>query len=175
MIGLVQAHSERQAHTIDLPYRLSSWAFDDPANVRLWQASDGSLMGWAAVQIPSQMLDLAIRPEQAGTGLRAEMLAWGLGRAQDVVTARGRDLRLYVACPDDDGLASLVVQHGFELARWGTVNLVRHLDTALAPVTAPEGFGLRSSHGRGEAAEHAALHRAAFGSDAMTEGWRARF
>ena len=36
MAALVAAFPERNLHVIDLPYRLSSWALDDPANIGLW-------------------------------------------------------------------------------------------------------------------------------------------
>ena len=36
MILLSQAAFETQFHIADLPYRLSSWSLDNPANVGIW-------------------------------------------------------------------------------------------------------------------------------------------
>lgn len=36
-------------HVADLPWRFSSWALDDPQNVRLWTDADGRLLAWAVL------------------------------------------------------------------------------------------------------------------------------
>ena len=48
----------------DLPYRFSSWACDDPENVRLWFDADGQLLAWAALQTPWWTIDFAIHPRE---------------------------------------------------------------------------------------------------------------
>lgn len=48
------------------------------------------------------------------------------------------------------------------------------LGEAIPVAAPPEGIAIRQMAGEREAAAWAALHRAAFESDAMTEGWRAR-
>ncbi|MBN2549017.1 MAG: hypothetical protein JXB15_07665 [Anaerolineales bacterium] len=45
MIDLVYAHPACSVHVADLPYRLSSWALDDPQNARLWFGSTVELLG----------------------------------------------------------------------------------------------------------------------------------
>ena len=40
MVALARAFPAEHTHVIDLPYRLSSWAFDFPENVGLWVDSD---------------------------------------------------------------------------------------------------------------------------------------
>jgi len=39
--ALARQFSENNLHVIDLPYRLSSWAFDNPENISLWFADSG--------------------------------------------------------------------------------------------------------------------------------------
>jgi hypothetical protein len=39
-------------HTTDLPWRLTSWALDDPENVALWVDDAGQLAAWAVLQTP---------------------------------------------------------------------------------------------------------------------------
>jgi hypothetical protein len=36
-------------HVIDLPYRFSSWAFDDPENIRLWFDQDGQCLPFPGI------------------------------------------------------------------------------------------------------------------------------
>ncbi len=52
MIALVTADPQANFHLIDLPYRFSSWAFDNPDNVGLWEDEQGALVGWAVLQTP---------------------------------------------------------------------------------------------------------------------------
>lgn len=47
MIELVYAHPAGNLRVVDLPYRLSSWALDDPQNARLWFDAAGRLAAWA--------------------------------------------------------------------------------------------------------------------------------
>ena len=36
MLALARQSAENNLHVVDLPYRFSSWAFDEPENIRLW-------------------------------------------------------------------------------------------------------------------------------------------
>ena len=40
MAALVALQAADHLHTVDLPYRLSSWAFDEPENVALWETAE---------------------------------------------------------------------------------------------------------------------------------------
>ena len=51
MAALAQAFPAENLHVVDLPYRLSSWALDDPDNVGLWLNEHGELRAWAATAI----------------------------------------------------------------------------------------------------------------------------
>lgn len=48
MSALGRAFPAEHTHVADLPYRLSSWAFDYPENVGLWVDAEGKLAGWNA-------------------------------------------------------------------------------------------------------------------------------
>ncbi len=89
---------------------------------------------------------------------------------------RGRPLPYSVEFRDDDHeRRSLCMAHGFVLDEHDDyVSLHRPLVALALVPTLPDGFALRSLHGASEAAAYAALHRAAFASDAMTPDWRAR-
>jgi hypothetical protein len=49
MAALVAAFPEQNLHVVDLPYRLCSWALDEPGNVSLWLNEQGELRAWALV------------------------------------------------------------------------------------------------------------------------------
>ncbi len=70
-------------HVIDLPYRLSSWALDDPGNVALWVDEDGVLKAWAVLQKPFWTLDYVVHPA-GGAGLHQAILAWMDHRAEAI-------------------------------------------------------------------------------------------
>jgi hypothetical protein len=68
----------------DLPYRLCSWAFDYPENVGLWVDAQGQLLAWAVMQTPFWTIDYACHPG-AGRNLHQQILAWGDGRARQIL------------------------------------------------------------------------------------------
>ena len=80
MLELVHRHPEENLHVIDLPHRLSSWAFNDPDNVRLWFDGAGALQGWAVLQSPFWSIDYAFDPA-AGRALHGQILDWAIERA----------------------------------------------------------------------------------------------
>src|SRR5882724_1678698 len=81
MTALVRAYPTDNLHVMDLPYRFSSWAFDDPRNVALWVDAAGQLAAWAVLQTPFWELDVAYRPD-AGAEVHPRLLAWADGRAR---------------------------------------------------------------------------------------------
>ena len=86
MAVLARKSSQLVLHSIDLPYRLSSWALDEPQNTCLWEDEDGSLVGWVVLQTPFWTVDFALHPEY--TGLLPELLAWADGRARETLELR---------------------------------------------------------------------------------------
>lgn len=62
MLALVHADPGQHLHVIDLPYRLSSWAFDHPENIALWTDRQERLMAWAVLQPPFWTIDYAYHP-----------------------------------------------------------------------------------------------------------------
>jgi hypothetical protein len=67
MADLAAPYPADNLRRLDLPYRLSSWALDDPDNARLWFDDRGALAGWAALQTPFWTLDYALRPDAEPT------------------------------------------------------------------------------------------------------------
>ena len=63
MIALARVRPDDNLHVVDLPYRLSSWALDDPDSIHLWEdAATGELVMWAMLQPPMWTMDIVIGP-----------------------------------------------------------------------------------------------------------------
>jgi len=74
----------------DLPYRLSSCAFDYPENIGLWVDDANKLAGWAVLQPPFWTIDYACNPT-AQAELDPMILAWADQQARRIIdTAGGR-------------------------------------------------------------------------------------
>ncbi len=81
MSALVCRFPEENLHLADLPYRFSSWAFDDPANINLWFTEHGEFLAWAALQAPFWTIDYAFDPG-ARLDLHRLILEWAGERAR---------------------------------------------------------------------------------------------
>ncbi len=179
MQALAQAQPHANLHWVDLPYRLSSWAFDDPTNVALWEDERGELVAWAVLQTPFWAIDYIYQPDVAD--LHGQILEWADAQAQrqrsssyghpmwfvnvfDWQHQRQRDL-------ESHGFASQADQGDNS---WSKVVLL-HSDAAdLAPAALPDGWTIRPLGGAAEVAAYVALHRAVFESESMTTAWRER-
>jgi ribosomal protein S18 acetylase RimI-like enzyme len=183
MAALARAARASHLHVTDLPYRFSSWAFDEPDNARRWIADDGRLLAWCVVQAPFWAIDCAVHPV-AEDQLHPRILAWADARARAALDSpsgrpswfinvfsgqagRIRDLEAAgFACQSDVGEDS-----------WSKVFLRREPSVRPSARTAappPAGFTIRPLAGQAEVDAYVALHRAVFGSPNMTAAWRAR-
>jgi len=59
MIALARADASASFHVLDLPYRLASWALDEPRNAALWEDEHGHLVAWAVLQTPFWAIDVS--------------------------------------------------------------------------------------------------------------------
>ena len=180
MLALARAHSEDNLHVVDLPYRLSWWAFDVPENVSLWVDDHGKLAAWAVLQTPFWAMDYACRPD-APADTHRRVVAWADERAAATrgtpgghplwfvnvfarQTERRRDLEA----------AGFADQGDVGENSWSKVFLRRPAAEVVPAPVLPEGFSIRALAGVSEVGAYVTLHRAAFGSEAMTEPWRRR-
>jgi hypothetical protein len=95
MSALVHRFPVECLHSADLPYRLSSWAFDNPANVSLWFDDAQRLVAWAVLQTPFWALDYAFDPS-TGSHLHRHILAWVDARAREIRDTPGGRPAWYV-------------------------------------------------------------------------------
>lgn len=164
----------------DLPYRFSSWALDDRENARLWFASSGSLVGWAALQSPFWTIDTGWDPS-AAADLLPEMLGWAVERAGSLVgTPYERPCWFVNAFADDPEQVGIIEAAGFASQAdvgedsWTKVLLERPGGLALKAYRVPEGYTIRSLNGAEEAGAYVDMHQAVFESKNMTVDWRKR-
>src|SRR5436853_7892166 len=101
MAGLVRAFPAGHHHVVDLPYRLSSWAFDYPQNVGLWEDGAGNLLAWAVLQSPFWTLDYAFHPDTRDYGMGPQILTWAIKRAGELVGTPGGRPAWFLALRED--------------------------------------------------------------------------
>lgn len=180
MLELVHRHPESNLHVIDLPYRLSSWALDDPENARLWFDGDGTLRAWAVVQSPFWSIDYAV--DTLDPDLPGAVLDWAVQRAQALKgnPFYARPAWFVSVLAGQTGAMQTLAAKGFtdqmHVAEdpWSKVFMSRPADPPLEMPTLPPGYRLRALQGEAEISAYVALQRAVFESENMTDAWRTR-
>ncbi len=180
MAALSRAFAADNLHVLDLPYRFSSWALDDPANVGLWSNEMGELVGWAVMQTPFWTIDYACSP-LAGGGLHREVVHWASQRAWRLFgTPTGHPYWFVMVFPNQDHRIRDLEAVGFACQAdvgedsWSKVLLAREAAAPLPVHPVPAGFAVRPLAGEREVETYVELHRSVFASRSMTPEWRAR-
>lgn len=178
--ALVHQFPAANLHVADLPYRLSSWAFDDPHNVRLWFDDGGELMAWAVLQTPFWAIDYAYNPN-VKERLHPQLLAWADERARQTLnTPSGRPIWFVNIFSHQKDRMEELEAAGFACQAdvgensWTKVFMARPAGMPLPEPSLPGGWAIRPLAGEAEVGAYVALHRAVFESTSMTETWRAR-
>jgi mycothiol synthase len=178
MAALVRLQPTENLHVVDLPYRLSSWAFDDPNNCALWEDHRGNLLAWAALQPPFWTIDYALH-RRAPALLHEHILQWAEHRAQAVQGTRFERPAWFVNVFDwQHQLQVELERRGFASQAnvgdnsWSKIVFLRSSDALPQPAPLPTGFTIRPLRGMDEMGAYVALHRAVFESENMTVGWR---
>ena len=181
MMALVQAATPDNLHVIDMPYRLSSWAFDYPENVALWEDDTGQVVAWAVMQTPHWAIDYAYLPTLATLPILRFILSWVEERAQQIVnTPSGRPtwlINVYDGQQDSRETleaAGFVCQANLPVNSYSDILMARSAHLPLVPCSLPDGISLRPFAGQTEVEAYVKLHRSAFGSTNMTPEWRSR-
>ncbi len=178
--ALAAGFPDAHLHVMDLPYRLSSWALDEPGNGALWVDAAGELRAWAVLQTPFWTLDWACAPDHAAA-LFPQVLQWGEARIRAVVgTVYERPCWFVNVFAEQIGLIGVLEQAGFACQSgvgedaWEKVWLRRPAQLGLPAQPLPPGFTIRPLAGEAEVAAYVNLHRAVFESKSMTVEWRTR-
>ena len=180
MTALVRVHPEYHLHVVDLPYRLSSWAFDHPGNVRLWRDSNGRLAGWAVLATPFWTLDIACRPDSIAQ-LYPTILSWAAGAVRRVLaTPFGHPVWFVNAISHQSVQIAALEAVGWACQSdvgedsWSQVLLSRQASDPLPHSPLPPGYTLRPLAGESEVETYVDLHQAVFETKNMTVAWRQR-
>jgi mycothiol synthase len=172
---LAQACRAEAFHVVDLPYRLCSPSAQEPGNVCLWEDEQGTLCGFAIAQVSWLTVDYVLHPAAREAGLEEEILAWALERWPQVMAEHGLRYSLFLEVREDQmARLALLEQLGFVRDDWHTLHMSQPLNRSISVPPLPEGFTIRPLAGEAEAADYAALHRAAFDTTNMTTEWRLR-
>jgi ribosomal protein S18 acetylase RimI-like enzyme len=161
-----------------LPYRLSSWAFDDPENSRLWFDENGQLLAWAVLQTPFWTIDYVSHPD-AEIYLHQEILSWADQRARAAInTANGRPAWFIMVFSGQTNRIRDLENAGFKCQSdaggdsWSKVLMRRSSQTPVKVYEPRSGFTVRPLAGENEVEMYVELHRSVFESKNMTKEWR---
>jgi ribosomal protein S18 acetylase RimI-like enzyme len=157
-----------------LPYQLSSWATDDPANVGLWVDGYGQLLAFALLQAPFASLYYTLHPAVEATALLPTVLTWGQDRAAALAQKRDAPFTFSVfAAEGHDATAAQIEAHGFTHQPPTRLLLWRAGEKPPPRTEVPPGFQVRHLCGLAEARAAADLLNAAFNITTFTHRWRA--
>jgi ribosomal protein S18 acetylase RimI-like enzyme len=138
------------------------------ARTRLWFDAEGRLTAFALVDHYDN-LHFEYDPLAVPPGLEAEIVAWGVACIRRDLQEGGEPSTLDASCRSDDaGRISLLERHGFVQQEVRSLRLARSLSEPLPVPQWPAGFSVRHVTGEQEVEALVALHRAAFGTEAMT-------
>jgi ribosomal protein S18 acetylase RimI-like enzyme len=181
MLDLVHRHPEENLHVIDLPHRLSSWAFNDPENVRLWFDGSGDLYGWAVLQSPFWAIDYAFDPVE-DRAFHCQILDWAIDRAQALKNHPDYERpSWYINVLDrqTERMEDLITkgftdQMNVPVDPWSMVLMERDAEVPLQEILLPPGYQLRTFNAQKEVEAYVSLHQAVFQSKNMTNDWRSK-
>lgn len=171
---------QQHLHSIDLPYRFSSPALEDPRNAALWIDGQGDLAGWAVMQLPFWTVDLACRPREVAQ-LYPLMLQWAGRRAGELnAEGAGREAWYIAIFSDQQEQIGILEEFGWEsqadapVDPWSKVWLQHAGVQAVPSTSAPVGHTIRPLHCQTEVQAYVDLHRNVFQTKNMNLAWRQR-
>ena len=180
MSALACQFAENNLHVIDLTYRLSSWAFDNPENISLWFDESQQLVAWAALQTPFWTIDYVCHPEQE-SHLHQEILSWADQRAQATHnTPYARPAWFVMVFSGQNNRIRDLENAGFKCQSdvgddsWSKILMRRSSQTPVKIYEPRSGFKVRPLAGEKEVQNYVELHQSVFESKNMTVGWRTR-
>ncbi len=176
MRQLARELADQHLRNTDLPYRLSSWAIQEPQNLAVWVDDDQKLIGWAALQKPFWTIDFT-----CPAWLDAQVLQWADERARAMKhSAWELPCWFVMTFADQQSRIQELEAAGFANQAdcgedsWSKVWMERPADRPIASYRIPAGFQVRPLRGEQEAATYVELHQAVFGTKNMTLDWRLR-
>ena len=175
MLALVRARPRELMLRFPSPadlYELVN-AHSTPELTRLWRAPVGKLVGFALFNSGDTYASLVMEypPQELQSGLGDSMIAWGEAVFQS--SYHGQATSLSASAEEKDpARIELLERHGFIRLDEETVSMERALGEDIPLPELPAGFTIRPLLGEAEIPTWVALHRAAFGTENMTEDYR---
>ena len=157
-------------HVGDIPHRMysgvrSRYPLDEI--IRLWDV-EGSLEGFAMIYPGHNEFDIRISPKYRSNTLEREVLRWATTEMRTLMDREGKKEKAVMtdAYTCDTQRIKCLVELGYEPKEEPRLNLYeRLLDASLPEAKLPDGYAIRSATGEIDAAQLAAVHNAAFGSN----------
>ena len=137
---------------------LSSTSIDLATDVRIWNRSNGTLCGFALVDLSVWGLFYLVSPSEEGEELEQEILSWACNRASHISRGKSITLRCRRVREDNPKRISSLEWQGFrrDTNRQG-LRMVRRLDVPLDKPLVPQGFKIRHLSGQDEVEAYVAL------------------
>ncbi len=180
MLALANRFPAAHLHVVDLPYRLCSWACEDPGNTNLWFDDQGRLAAWAVMQAPFWTVDYAVDPALETT-LHPQVLTWAGRRARALLgTPYGLPSWYVMVFAGQTGRILDLEAAGFRCQSsrgensWSKVSMQRSGQEPVTVYRPPAGFTVRRLAGEKEVQAYVDLHRSVFETKNMTFDWRLR-
>jgi mycothiol synthase len=147
----------------------------DPAEiVRLWEDSDGQVVGWAMAYPAWNSYEVLLHPDYRQHRLAMDILEWAERETINKMAKVGEDnrtIQLDVFDLDMTRIA-LLEQRGYSRREHrGTIS-IRLLDAPIPQPQLPDGFSIRSVQGERDADKLVALINDSFGWSWTVEGYR---
>ena len=149
---------------------LSSTSINLATDVRIWNNSDGTLCGFALVDLSVWGLFYLVSPSEEGGPLEREILSWACSRASHISRGESITLRCRRVRADNSKRISSLERQGFrcDTDREG-LRMVRSLDVPLDKPLIPQGFKIRHLSGQDEVEAYVALVNSAISQATSAE------
>jgi ribosomal protein S18 acetylase RimI-like enzyme len=142
-------------------------AYDPRTQVRLWEDSEGELIGFAWLEEPDGVV-MQVRPDLRGHGpVEEAMLGWAAERLAN--SGRNPDGELWTrAISEDAKLEALLVRMGFRRDPDHALKMHQGLDAAIPEPDLPQGWTVRPVDGEKEVEKRIEIHHAVWPASHMT-------
>ena len=137
---------------------LSSTSIDLATDARIWKKNDGTVCGFALVDLSVWGLFYLVSPIEEGGALEREIISWACSRASHISRGKSVTLRCRRVREDNPKRISALERQGFrsDNDRQG-LRMVRRLDVPLDKPLIPQGFKIRHLSGQDEVEAYVAL------------------
>ncbi len=143
------------------------------ARTQLWEDASGRVAAYALVDdFDNLWFDRTpeAADDAAANATDDALVAWGIACARGLAAASGGPTSLDTSCrAEDRPRIALLLRHGFTEQAVRTLHFARPLTEPIPEPALPAGYVIRPAAGEAEVPALVSLHRAAFGTEHMTD------